>query len=217
MPNPYFYLLIQYLMISNKIKWSIGLILVILLIVATNFIDRNNFQRIQDSVYSIYEDRLIAKDYIFDIQLQIHEKELLLATQNDSTFLSKRASMNEKISSLIEGFSNTTLIREEKRIFANLEEEVDSLFKLENSYFNATDKTLNINSLKTQINTISNTLSDLSDIQIAEGKRQMQVGKKAIESVELLTELEIWIMVVLGIIVQFIILYNPKSNSDPTT
>jgi hypothetical protein len=49
-------------MISNKIKWSVGLLLVIVLIVSTNFIDQNNFQRIQDSVTSIYEDRLIAKD-----------------------------------------------------------------------------------------------------------------------------------------------------------
>ncbi|MEN8901758.1 MAG: MCP four helix bundle domain-containing protein [Nonlabens sp.] len=199
-------------MIGNKIKWSVGLILVILLIVATNFIDRNNFQRIQDSVYSIYEDRLIAKDYIFDIQLQIHEKELLLADKNDSIYFSKRSVGNKEIANLIDGFSNTTLIREEKRVFANLKEEVDALFKMEATYLNNSNKTPDASSLKSQLNTISNSLSDLSDIQIAEGKRQMQVGKKAIESVELLTQLEIWIMVVLGIIVQFIILYNPKKD-----
>lgn len=203
-------------MIGNKIKWSVGLILVILLIVATNFIDRNNFQRIQDSVYSIYEDRLIAKDYIFDIQLQIHNKELLLIDQNDSTYLANRSTTNKEIANLVKGFSNTTLIREEKRVFANLEEEVDALFKMETNYSPATDKIQAAHAIKSQLKTISHTLGDLSDIQIAEGKRQMQVGKKAIESVELLTQLEIWIMVVLGIIVQFIILYNPKKTTDTT-
>lgn len=203
-------------MIGNKIKWSIGLILVILLIVATNFIDRNNFQRIQDSVYSIYEDRLIAKDYIFDVQLQIHDKELLLAGQNNSEYFSKIPVMNKEIANLIEGFANTTLIREEQRVFKNLKDEVDALFEMEASYTNTNNTPQTVNSLKSQIKTINNTLSDLSDIQIAEGKRQMQIGKKAIESVELLTQLEIWIMVILGIIVQVIILYDPKKKEETT-
>jgi hypothetical protein len=87
---------------------------------------------------------------------------------------------------------------------------------MEASYTNTNNTPQTVNSLKSQIKTISNTLSDLSDIQIAEGKRQMQIGKKAIESVELLTQLEIWIMVILGIIVQVIILYDPKKNTEAT-
>jgi hypothetical protein len=83
-------------MISNKIKWSVGLLLVIVLIVSTNFIDQNNFQRIQDSVTSIYEDRLIAKDLLFDIQLEIHDKELLLAENKDSILLSNRSSSQKR-------------------------------------------------------------------------------------------------------------------------
>lgn len=198
----------------SKIKWSVGLILVILLIVATNFIDRNNYQRIQDSVYSIYQDRLIAKDYIFDIQLRVHDKELLLSIKNDSLFTAQQATSKKEILELVDGFSNTNLTREEKRVFANLEEEVNSLFTLETAYNNAVDKTPATNRIKSQIAAISSTLSDLSDIQISEGRRQMQVGKKAMESVELLTQLEVWIMIVLGIIIQFIILYNPKKSTD---
>tara|TARA_R110000751_G_scaffold937_28_gene3667 strand:- start:16323 stop:16619 length:297 start_codon:yes stop_codon:yes gene_type:complete len=94
-------------MISNKIKWSVGLLLVIVLIVSTNFIDQNNFQRIQDSVTSIYEDRLIAKDLLFDIQLEIHDKELLLAENKDSILLSNRSSTQKKIENFIEDFSKT--------------------------------------------------------------------------------------------------------------
>jgi hypothetical protein len=201
-------------MLGNKIKWSVGLILVILLIVATNFIDRNNFQRIQDSVYSIYEDRLIAKDFIFDIQIKIHEKEILLAEKKDSILVSKSASSQKEILRLVDAFSNTALTREEKRVFTNLKEEVNSLFTMETAYYKAIDKNTLSKRFKSQINTISKTLSELSDIQIAEGRRQMQVGKKAMESVELLTQLEVWIMVVLGIIVQFIILYNPKKEVE---
>jgi hypothetical protein len=77
------------------------------LIVSTNFIDQNNFQPIQDSVTSIYEDRLIAKDLLFDIQLEIHDKELLLAENKDSILLSNRSSSQKKIENFIEDFSKT--------------------------------------------------------------------------------------------------------------
>ncbi|MFT6095579.1 MAG: hypothetical protein ACJAXY_001242 [Nonlabens sp.] len=201
-------------MLGSKIKWSIGLILVILLIVATNFIDRNNFQRIQDSVYSIYEDRLIAKNFIFDIQIKIHEKEMLLAQQKDSILASERTASQKTILGLVEGLSNTGLTREEKRVLSNLSEEVNSLFNIETTYHNALNKNSVSKRFKAQIKNISNTLSQLSDIQISEGKRQMQVGKKAMESIELLTQLEVWIMIFLGVLVQFIILYNPKKKVE---
>ena len=102
-------------MISNKIKWSVGLLLVIVLIISTNFIDQNNFERIQDSVTSIYEDRLIAKDLLFDIQLEIHDKELLLAENKDSILLSNRSSSQKKIEDFIEDFSKTALTRNEEQ------------------------------------------------------------------------------------------------------
>jgi hypothetical protein len=34
------------------------------------------------------------------------------------------------------------------------------------------------------------------------------------ESIELLTQLEVWIMIFLGVLVQFIILYNPKKKVE---
>lgn len=60
----------------NKIKWILGISVVFLLIITTNLIDRNNFITVRDSVATIYEDRLIAKDIVFDISLLINEKKL---------------------------------------------------------------------------------------------------------------------------------------------
>ena len=201
-------------MISNKIKWSVGLLLVIVLIVSTNFIDQTNFQRIQDSVKTIYEDRLIAKDLLFDIQLEIHDKELLLAEKKDSTLLSNRFSSQKKIEGFIEDFSKTALTRDEKRIFERLKEETSLLFSMETTYFHAINDQTSSILLKEQTKDINNTIAQLSDIQIAEGERQMHVGRKAIESIDLLTQIEIWIMIVLGLLIQFVILYNPKKDLD---
>ena len=58
----------------NKIKWILGILIVFVLIITTNLIDRNNFVRVRDSVVTIYEDRLIVKGIIYDISKTIQEK-----------------------------------------------------------------------------------------------------------------------------------------------
>ncbi len=201
-------------MIGRKIKWSVGLLLVVALIVATNFIDRNNYQRIQDSVASIYEDRLIAKDYLFDIQLEIHQKELLLAQNNDSLYAVQRTAAQDKINKLVDGFAKTKLTREEQRVFTEFQEEIAVLFKMEANFNRATNSLNQSNKISKQLYKIDSNLQQLADIQITEGKRQMQVGKKAMESVDLLTQLEIWIVIIIAIIIQIVILYSPKPQQD---
>src|SRR5690606_29299306 len=69
----------------NKIKWILGILMVFVLIITTNLIDRNNFIRVRDSVVTIYEDRLIANDLIFEISKLVQEKEMAVA-MSDSVF-----------------------------------------------------------------------------------------------------------------------------------
>ena len=45
-----------------------------------------------------------------------------------------------------------------------------------------------------------------------EGKKQMSISKRAIDSIELFTQLEIYALIFLGIIVQVIVIYNPKEK-----
>jgi len=75
----------------TKVKWVLGILMIFILIIATNLIDRNNFVRIKDSLETIYEDRLVAKDLIFKISKSVQEKELALA-KLDSTFYLGRKS-----------------------------------------------------------------------------------------------------------------------------
>lgn len=194
-------------MLSNKFKWVAGLALIIALILATNFIDKNNFKRIQDSVVSIYEDRLLAKDLIFDMQLELHQKELLIAQNKDSVYVKQRPASQKNIIASIEKFALTEITREEQKVFNKLEEELDVLFQLESR---ATTNEMNLSKINTQLTSINTTLSKLSDIQIKEGNRQMHIGKKAMESMELMTQMEIWVMLILAVIILFVILYSPK-------
>ncbi len=183
-----------------------------MLIVFTNFIDQKNFQRIQDSVDSIYKDRLIAKDLLFDIQLEIHDKELLLAENKDAILLSNRSASEKKIQNFLQSFSNTALTRDEEQIFEHLKEEIRALFSMEMAYLPTENSQPSSAQLKSQAKKINAIVAQLSDIQIAEGQRQMQLGRKAMESIDLLTQLEIWVMIILGVLIQFVILYSPKKE-----
>lgn len=195
----------------NKAKWVLGILIVFVLIVATNLIDRNNFIRVKDSVTTIYEDRLIAKDIIFDISKLIHEKEVAIVSTDSVFFNSSNKVVNNSLQELLLKFEQTKLTKEENQIFSNLKEDVLVLKGLEDNYLqdNRTNKSKYLN----QIKVVKGDLNDLSDIQIDEGKRQMFISKKAIDTVELFTQIEIYLLIFLAIVIQIIIMYKPKEKA----
>ena len=195
----------------NKAKWVLGILIVFVLIVATNLIDRNNFIRVKDSVTTIYEDRLIAKDIIFDMSKLIHEKEVAILSTDSVFFNSSNKVVNNSLQELLLKFEQTKLTKEENQIFSNLKEDVFVLKGLEDNYLqdNRTNKSKYLN----QIKVVKGDLNDLSDIQIDEGKRQMFISKKAIDTVDLFTQIEIYLLIFLAIVIQIIIIYKPKEKA----
>ncbi|WP_194852467.1 MCP four helix bundle domain-containing protein [Nonlabens antarcticus] len=194
----------------NKIKWVLGILMVFVLIITTNLIDRNNFVRVKDSVETIYEDRLIANDLIFEMTKLVQEKELAVATTNEAFFKEENRVINNDIQRYIEQFEQTKLTRKETEVFESLKYNFDQVEKSESSFiasgFITTDK------LSTQITDIKQDLYDLSKIQLNEGRRQMSISKKALDTVELFTQMEIYLLVFLAIVIQIIVMYNPKSK-----
>lgn len=196
----------------NKIKWILGILMVFVLIIATNLIDKNNFVRVKDSVVTIYEDRLIAKDLIFKISKDIHKKEIALATKDSVFFSQQNKAVNTHIESLIERFEKTKLTDVENNVFNDFKNNFNALVATEAdlTHLNSQNKVKASN----QISAIENNLDDLAQIQISEGSKQMSISKQAIESVELFTQMEIYVLVILAIIIQVIVIYNPKEEKQ---
>lgn len=195
----------------NKIKWILGISLIFGLIITTNLIDRNNFTRVKDSIVNIYEDRLVAKYYIYEITNLVHEKELIVLKNDTVNFKNKVQDINQNINSTISNFENTKLTSEEAEIFQNLKDNLERLEKVENNYID--DKSKYKSDILNELDNIASNLDALSKIQITEGSRQMSIGKKALNNVELFTQIEIYFLVFLAILIQIIILYNPKQNA----
>ncbi|MGB3606879.1 MAG: MCP four helix bundle domain-containing protein [Psychroserpens sp.] len=194
----------------NKLKWVLGILMVFMLIITTNLIDRNNFLRVRDSVVTIYEDRLVAKDLIFEISKAIQDKEIAALTIDSTFYKERNAALNANIKDHITQYELTTLTKEERRVFDDFTKNLAALQNAETGFmqsdFGTKDKVV------TQISRVKDNLAALSKIQLNEGRRQMSISKKAVDAVELFTQIEIYLLIFLAVVIQIIVIYNPKEK-----
>jgi len=192
----------------NKVKWILGILMVFGIIAATNLIDKNSYIRMKKSVENIYEDRLVAKGYIFEILVEVNEKEVAIARGDTAYYSTKNESVTLKINDLVDRLSNTKLSQKEEKVLRDFALHLEELERFEREYQKngyATDA-----EVVKQLELINQDLSILSSIQLEEGERQLNIGRKAIEDVELFTKIEIYVLIALAIMVQIIVMYNPK-------
>lgn len=195
----------------NKLKWVLGILMIFVLIITTNLIDKNNFVRVRDSVVTIYEDRLIANDLIFKMLTSAQQKELAVISLDSVFYKNKNVEINTNLKSLVSKYEQTKLTKEEAKEFNDLKQNIEKLLDSENKFIksNYSNNSNVINNIKN----VKTNLSYLSNIQLNEGSRQMSISKRALDKVELFTQIEIYILVFLAIVIQIIIMYNPKEKS----
>lgn len=197
--------------ILNKLKWIFGLLLVFLIILATNLIDRDNFLRIKDSTASIYEDRLIAKSIIYDITKHVHRKEIALIKADSSFYQQENQATNRLIEEALAQFTSTKLTSKEALIFKDLKLSLAELQAKEATLVQDAEK--NYTSHLLQIQEIEAELNALAAIQLEEGKRLVLISQKAMNSIELFTQMEIYVLLGLAILLQILIMYKPKTDA----
>jgi len=194
----------------NKVKWVLGILMIFFLIIATNLIDKSNFTRVKDSVVAIYEDRLIANDLIFEISNSIRQKEVALAISDSIFFKVDNIKINDNIQDYVLSFEQTKLTLTEANIFRDFKNNLELLTNSEIIFSQSNFK--NKIPLFRKISDVQKNLYDLSKIQLDEGKRQVSISEKAISSIELFTQIEIYILILLAILIQIIVVYKPKED-----
>lgn len=198
---------------NNKFKWTGGIIIVFLLIISTNLIDKDQFLRIENSVNTIYEDRLVAKDIIFETSLIINKKELALVSTDTLFFNTKNKYLNTSLDSNISVFQNTKLTEEEEAVFTSLNSAIKELKQNEKKYLKRNNYSKDLEeyqNYESSIEKVKIVLYKLSKIQMDEGKKQQLLASKSVSLIALFTRIEIIILIILAIIVQVIIIYSPK-------
>ncbi|NVK27169.1 MAG: MCP four helix bundle domain-containing protein [Flavobacteriia bacterium] len=192
----------------TKLKWILGILMVFVLILGTNLIDRDSFSRMRDSVVTIYEDRLIASDIIFDVSQILHEKELDLATRDTAQFAEKITEQKFELQTLIDRYDHTHLTDDEQVVWRKVKSSISKLLESEEEL--TSSNFTNTTGVQNQINKIQEHLETLAKIQIVEGERQKNISEDVIDTVELFTHIEIYMLVFLALAIQVIILARMK-------
>lgn len=192
----------------DKVKWILGIMMVFFIVLATNLIDKQNFTLVKNSVVTIFEDRLVANDILFKMADLLHQKELAIVTANTEFFENSNSVVNSGFYDLIAQYELTKLTESESRNFESLKRNYEQVVEAERSTLmsNFSDKTSVLNAIsKVKIN-----LTTLSKIQIDQGRRQVLISEKAMNSIEFFTQIEIYILILLAVLVQILVIYKPK-------
>ncbi len=198
--------------VFEKSKWFLAVLCVFLIILATNLIDKDNFLRVEKAVENIYNERLLAKELLLGVSIQFHEKELAYAL-NDSTYLqSKNDAVNAKISELLQMFDRTGATRKEGVILDDLNGNHAKLIHLESNI--QLKDTLYSSNCADIFSAINTNISELSAVQVKEGKNQKFYARDALDTAKLFSKIEIYVLIFLALALQVVILYNPKEKSN---
>jgi hypothetical protein len=197
----------------KKIERIVSLVLVLIIVIATNVMDNTNFKIVENSVNSIYEDRLIAYDLTYKMHSEVSNRRLALTKNNIGDFKSETERFDSSIDDLIDNYSRTKLTQREEEYFVALQTQFDQLKKLENSYISSQSEEKaqgNYTEIENKTAKIFESLNSLAVIQMSEGKRQLNKTKQAIESSNVLSKIEIVGMAIIALIIIFLIIKDPS-------
>jgi hypothetical protein len=190
----------------NRINIGLALTIVFLLVYATNRIDKNHFETVQNALITLHTDRVVAQDFIFEMNTIIYKKQLHFIDESPTNI---HKSLNDEFYILIEGFSNTKLTPKEETIFDELQIDFDKLILLEKKYLEGTaEKDAIINNL----NIIKTDLIQLSEIQTSESKHLTSIAQKSLDTNNLISNFEIGFLILIGLLIQFTIFYRVKKS-----
>jgi hypothetical protein len=196
--------------IKRRIHVGFILAMAFLLVLASNRLNRRNFSTVEYTVNSVFEDRVVAQEYIYRLNNLFHEKELRLAS---TEWKKSEMKINEEINSLLSDFETTKLTQKESGYFEQLKSNYLEFHTLENSHLKNQNTDTKIK-MSTVLNEINENLNKLSEVQLLEGRQLTQLSKKSLKMNKLLSTLEISFLIIIGGLFIFVIFDGKKSKAQ---
>ncbi len=196
---------------AQRIRAAIALVIVFLLIIATNQIDSNHFSIVKKTLTTVYEDRILVKNYIYNISRLLDKKQNALSSDNLAQLDSLNSVANDSIRTLVSKFSKTYLTEQEDVHFQSLQHSLNSLFSqeamLNSEIINEELPTINV--IENYYDRIFQDLDALSKIQIEESRREIMQSNKSIDTSNLISRIEIGVLIFIGVMLQLLIFLKP--------
>ncbi len=190
----------------NKIKMIAALALVFLLVIATNMMDNHHFEVVRKTLKTVYEDRLLAKGYIYKMSEQLQRKHMALLTGED--LIRETQAANDSLQVLVGLYSATKLTSQEAGQFSELRDDLNALSGIESRWMEG--EPANRDDVAPLYAKLESNLAALAEIQVVEGKRQIDYSNRAIANSDMISKIEIGVLIAIGLIIQILIIYNPS-------
>ncbi|MCB0372705.1 MAG: hypothetical protein KDD31_06845 [Muricauda sp.] len=186
--------MIAKLTVKQRILVGLVLSVAFLLVLGSNLMDRRHFSTIEQSVKSIYVDRIVVQDYIYQLQNHAHKMALdLIRGQQLEPYHEQ-----DRIDALLRDFAQTQLTREEARLLGQLRQQFSTLELRDR------EPTL------AQLQRIGQTLDGLEQIQLDQGNRLTELSEKTLGVNRMLSNLEVVFLVIIAICIMLLIFYPVK-------
>ncbi|MCA5005316.1 MCP four helix bundle domain-containing protein [Sphingobacterium sp. WQ 366] len=195
---------------QNKIKTTTLIFSILCLILLTNIQERLMIKHVNESVTSLYEDRVVVGNYILQLSNYIEEISQLLKS-NVTYNTHKIQATLAHIDTINIAYDKTYLTEKEKISFKKL---IDDIEQIKEHLANSAYSTAFAKSLEAE-----KVLRILSSIQVEEGKNKLDEVLNMTSTRSFLSYLEIVIIIVISVLIQKIVLStkpivikNPKDN-----
>lgn len=181
--------------VKNKIKAAMLFFSVLCLVMLTNIQEQHLVKRINESVTSLYSDRLVVADYIHKLSNRMEKLLILFSTANYS---SKEINLElNKINELNSLYEKTVLTDKENVNFNKFKIYIQQITHNVNDSDHA--KAIEISKQALQ------TLETLSSIQLEEGKVKLDEVMRMTSTSRLMSYIEIVILIVIAILIQILV------------
>lgn len=184
--------------IQNKMTASGVLLTLCILVLFSNYVDRDHTNNVKNSISTLYEDRLIVEDYILKMTIDIYEikQALHVAGQGGEPSAGQVSALLSHIDGLSEAYLKTKFTQDEDVTFAEL---LNTLKKFDTSSSQSDEDKLDL------ANQALVLLSKLSSIQLEESKLIMKQVEDLYISGKVASQFAFGITIVILIVLQALV------------
>lgn len=173
-----------------------------------NLEERHSLNKLKRSFTTVFEDRLMAESYIYELSGHLHRKQHILEKYNSDQTQAIPASQllvhNTRIRDLVKEFSQTKLTKEESVVFSKLRQKLNILEQSEKKYM-LESSAVSLSAMEANHEVAETLLSELSDIQVEVGKNINQSGNKILLGWAGSSQFEMAILVIFCLMMQAMI------------
>ena len=187
--------------IKNKLTASGALFSLCVLVLFSNFIDRTHTENVKNAISTLYEDRLIAEEFILKMTIGFYQ--IKEAINSDSTDVIKINSVNNLIADVV-SVSNAYQKTKFTAVETSKADELLLILKDFETHEHTTQTKLKFSNKALEI------LNELSSIQLAESKQIMNHAEELYLSGKTSSQFVFVIIVIILIVLQALV-FTSKS------